>query len=254
MAPHALLLEISLVGRCCTGLHTTARSNKKCRLSCYFNAMLASGFEAHNNFGSRRSPVRIRPARPRPARLRPAPPRTLPVGAKPLTSAEHTEQRPDRLGDWLERLVVGQLRFRRQRLTRRGRLADRLQRPAQLADACPATRPPRLATSAVEVIASMTCSRPTTAGHQAAALRLIEGGSTWCAGTRCAGQPGPGRSTAAAATGRAAASPPPELPSVPPPPEPPQSAASKYRDTSSAVSANCRGKCAYQALGQVRTR
>ena len=68
MAPHTLLLEISLVGRCCTGLHTTARSNKKCCLSCSFNAMLASGFEAHNNFGSRRSPVRIRPARPPPAR------------------------------------------------------------------------------------------------------------------------------------------------------------------------------------------
>src|SRR5579863_1761375 len=40
-----LLLEISVAGRCCTGLHTTARSNKKCHLSCSFNAMLASGFE-----------------------------------------------------------------------------------------------------------------------------------------------------------------------------------------------------------------
>ena len=34
----------------------------------------------------------------------------LPVRGEPLTTAEHSEQRPDRLGDRLERLVVRQLR------------------------------------------------------------------------------------------------------------------------------------------------
>jgi len=39
------------------------------------------------------------------------------------------------------------------------------------------TLAPRRTASAVQVMASITCSRPTAAGHQAVARRLIEGGS-----------------------------------------------------------------------------
>jgi hypothetical protein len=89
----------------------------------------------------------------------------------------------------------------------------------------------------------MTRSRPTSAGYHAAAHRLIEGGSAmvrWNSirasararyvtrrirewpGTRPGFGPGPATNPA------------------------PESASSRYRATSSAAAANCRGKCAYQ--------
>jgi hypothetical protein len=76
--------------------------------------MLASGFEAHNNFGvaevagsNPASPTtKPGPWPPHGASRAAAQLSPLPVRGEPLSSAEHSEQRPDRLGDWLERLVV----------------------------------------------------------------------------------------------------------------------------------------------------
>src|SRR5690242_12821537 len=75
-------LENSLVGRRCTDLHRTALINMICCLNCCFSTMLAPELDAHNNFGSRRSPVRIRPAR-----LQPARPNTVSRSPVPSTSS-----------------------------------------------------------------------------------------------------------------------------------------------------------------------
>ena len=56
----------------------------------------------------------------------PASPTKLGRAAQPLTAGQHTEQRPDRFGDRLQRFVVRQLKIRGRRYPGGARLADRV--------------------------------------------------------------------------------------------------------------------------------